>query len=201
MGKGKVMKTVSCALLILATLVFILPGCSDESVPPVSATDLSGLVPGALQKSVARDFTANMSPTGVTDAGIYKYPDGKVMLKGLQGPVYLGATFFDGPPDLITGSGEIEINGLSDFNTGVGQWYGKVTLHPAAPEAAGGVWEITWHGTATLTGSGWILPLKEEGHGKGGALTGMQCRLENTIVAPPDLSTWSGTVQGVIISH
>jgi hypothetical protein len=196
------MKTLSLVLLLMASMAFVLLGCSDNSAVPVSATDQSAQASASLQKSFSRDFTGDMVPTGVTDPGIYKSPDGKVMMKGLKGPIYFTAVFSDGlPPDLLTGPGEVEINGLSDFNKGIGQWHGKVTLRPVAPEAAGGVWEFTWHGTATLTELGWTLPLKEAGHGKGGALTGMQCRWENIITAPPDISRWTGTGQGVIISH
>jgi len=195
------MKTLSLALLLSAALTFVLVSCSDNSTLPVSPADPSISVPGHLAKNVARDFTFVMVPTGLTDPGITKLPDGKVMLRGLRGPVNFTAAFSDGLPALLTGPGEVEINFIVDYNSGAGQSQGKLTLRPVAPEVAGGVWEFTWHGPATLGASGWTLPLKEEGHGVGGALTGMQCRLENTITTPVDISSWAGEGQGVVVSH
>jgi hypothetical protein len=143
-----------------------------------------------------------MWPTGIIGVPITKLPDGKVMVRGIRQPIAVTADF-GGSPDLMTGSGEVEINGISDYTTGVGQWHGKLTLTPNA----GGVWEFTWHGTATLNianpieNSTWTLPLQEEGYGKGGALTGMQCRMENIITANFYLDSWTGAAHGVVISH
>jgi len=142
-----------------------------------------------------------MFPTGLIGEYITKSPDGKVKVMGIRQPVTVNAVY-DGSPDLITGFGEVEINGISDYSTGVGQWYGKLTITPNT----GGVWEFTWHGTATLnivdpfTSSTWTIPLKEEGHGKG-SLTGMQCRMEIIITANFMLDYWTGAAQGVVISH
>jgi hypothetical protein len=195
------MRTLTYATVVLAFVGLALLGCADKSQPPVAPTGQSASGPGSLGKVVSREFTAVMVPTGLDNPGVFKFPDGKVMLRGLSGPVRFSATFSDGLPDLLTGPGEVEINGSADYNAGVGQWYGKLTLRPVAPEAAGGVLEFTWHGTATLGVSAWTLPLKEEGHGVGGALTGMQCRLDNTITAAVDLSSWTSEIEGVIISH
>jgi hypothetical protein len=195
------MRTLTYATVVLAFVGLALLGCADKSQPPVAPTIQSASGPGSLGKVVSREFTFDMVPTGLTDPGIPKSPDGKVMVRGLRGPVYFTATFSNGLPDLLTGAGDVEISFILDYNTGVGQSHGKLTLRPEAPEAAGGVWEFTWHGTGTLGASGWTLPLKEEGHGVGGALTGMQCRLENTITTPVDVSTWAGEGQGIVISH
>ena len=198
------MKTLKCVLALFAFVGLMLVGCSDESQSPVSPLEKS-----SLQKSFSREFTGDAIPTGVDFMGIFKYPDGKVMLKDHRGPTYFTATFFDGTPDLLTGPGKVEINGLSDYNTGVGKWHGKLTLTPT--EAEGGEWQFVWHGTATFNTEawtlpdgtkvpGWIIPLKEEGHGTG-FLTGMQCRMVLTIYAPADLSTWKGEANGFIYSH
>jgi hypothetical protein len=195
------MRTLTCAVVLSAFVGLALLGCADKSQPPVAPTGQAASGLGSLGKVVSREFTAQMVPTGLDNPGIFKFPDGKVMVRGLSGPIWFSATFSDGLPDLLTGPGEVEINGTADYNAGVGQWYGKLTLRPVGPEAAGGVLEFTWHGTATLGVSGWTLPLKEQGHGMGGALTGMQCTMENTISAAVDLSSWSGAVEGVIISH
>jgi len=195
------MKALTCAvgLLVFVGLGFI--GCTDEAQSPVSSTGQTIQGPGSLAKNVAREFTFVAGPTGVTDPGITKMPDGKVMLRGLRGPVFLAAAFSDGRPDIVSGTGEIEINFIVDFSSGAGESQGKLTLTPAAPEAGGGVWEFTWHGKARLGASGWTLPLKEEGHGIGGALTGMKCSLDHIVKTPVDISSWSGSGQGVVVSH
>ena len=195
------MKTILSVLLTSAALTFALMGCSDNPTMPVSPAGMSMSAPGHLSKTIESDFTFVLVPTDVTDPGVPKSPDGKAMLRGLRGPVYFTAAFADGSPDLLTGPGEIEVNGLTDFSAGVGKWYGKLIVRPVAPEAGGGIWEFNWHGTATLGATGWTLPLKEQAHGVGGALTGMQCRLENTVMSPPELFPWSGGGTGVVTSH
>lgn len=195
------MKTTIHVLMLCAGLAFVVMGCSDNPTQPASPAGNSVGAPNHLAKTIARDFTFGMVPTGLTDPGITKLPDGKVMLRGLQGPIYFTAALSDGVPDLFTGPGEVEINFILDYAAGVGESQGKLILRPLSPEAAGGVWEFTWHGTATLGESGWTMPLKEEGRGSGGALNGMQCRLENIITTPVDVSSWAGTGQGVVVSH
>ena len=204
------MKALKCFAVLFSFVGLTLVGCSDQLQSPVSPTDqsISGL--GSLEKSIIREFTAIMVPTGGDpNAGFTKYPDGKIMLRGHRGNVLFTAEFFPGDtdPDLLSGPGEVEINGIIDPVTGVGQFHGKLTLRPEAPEAAGGEWEFTWHGEATfsltawLNGPGWTLTIRDVGHGNGGALTGMQCRMDLIISFPPDMSTWTGKGHGFIISH
>ena len=204
------MKTLKCVLVLFAFVGLLLLGCSDQLQSPVSPTDQSVQAPGSLEKSFPpREFTSDEIPTDVIDPGIFKYPDGKIMLRGHRGNVLFTAEFFPGDtdPDLLSGPGEVEINGIIDPVTGVGQFHGKLTLRPEAPKAVGGEWEFTWHGDATfslaawLNGPGWTLTIRDVGHGNGGALTGMQCRMDLIISFPPDMSTWTGTGQGFIISH
>lgn len=204
------MKTLKCALALFAFLGLMLVGCSDESQSPISPTNQSVDVLGSLEKKLPpREFTGDAIPTGVIDPGIYKYPlptDEKILLLNHRGPTSFTAVYLAGDvgPDLLSGPGEVEINGLTDLRTMTGKWHGKLTLSPT--EAGGGEWQFVWHGTATFSytawdgGPGWIIPLKEEGHGTG-FLTGMQCRMVLTIYAPPDLSTWKGEAQGFIYSH
>jgi hypothetical protein len=197
------MKTTKFLFVLFSFVGLWLAGCSDEPQSPVTPLDQ-----GSLEKIITREFTATEIPTGIINPGIFIYPDGKIMLKGHRGTVAFTATFLDGvPPDILTGPGEVEINGMIDPVTGVGHFHGKLTLRPEAPEAAGGEWEFTWHGDATfsltawLNGPGWTLSIRDVGHGNGGALTGMQCRMDLIISFPPDMSTWTGTGQGFIISH
>ena len=203
------MKFFKFAVVLLAFVGLSLIGCSDKSQSPVDPTDQSLQNQVSLQKNFSREFTLVAIPTGIDNPGILKYPDGKIMLKGSQGPVYYIATFplSDNGPDILTGPGEIEINGMIDPVNGIGQFHGKLLLKPEASAAAGGVWEFTWHGesifslTAWEDGPGWTLTLRDVGHGNGGSLTGMQCQLELTVLFPPDMSAWTGTGNGVIYSH
>ena len=203
------MKTLKCVIVLFSFLGLLLAGCTDKSQSPISPTDQSLQNQASLQKNFSREFTIQAFPTGIDNPGILTYPDGKIMLKGSQGPVYYIATFSssDNSPNLITGPGELEINGMIDPVNGGGQFHGKLLLKPEASEAAGGVWEFTWHGesifslTAWEDGPGWTLTLRDVGHGNGGALTGMQCQLELIVLFPPDMSAWTGTGNGVIYSH
>ena len=198
------MKTTKFLFVLFSFVGLWLAGCSDELQSPLTPIDQ-----GSLEKIITREFTANEIPTGIINPGIFKYPDGKIMLMGHRGTVLFTAEFLPGDtdPDLLTGPGEVQINGMVDPVTGVGQFHGKLTLRPEALEAAGGEWEFTWHGDATfsltawLNGPGWTLTIRDVGHGNGGALTGMQCRMDLIILFPPDMSTWTGTGQGFIISH
>ena len=119
----------------------------------------------------------------------------------MHNKVVTSATFADGGADLFSGQGDLEINAIVDFAAGQGYWWGKVKLTPAAPEALGGYWEIFWYGRGRLGPTGWTLPLKESGYGKGGALSGSIIFLDHIITSPPDLSSWHGEYQGSIKSH
>ena len=200
------MKKFKYAAIQFAFMGLLLAGCSDKSQMPVSPTDKSISSPSSLEKVYTREFNAVEIPTAIDDPGRYIYPDGKIKLMGNKGPTYFNATFIDGlDPDVLTGPGYAEISGITDPIAGTGTWQGKLTLMPDAAE--GGKWEFTWHGDATFNatawngGPGWILPLKEEGHGNGGILTGMQCRMELIVTAPPDLSEWAAAGHGFVISH
>ena len=199
------MKTLKCVLVLFAFVGLLLLGCSDQLQSPVSPTDqsISGL--GSLEKSIIREFTAIMVPTGGDpNAGFTKYPDGKIIMRGILQTINLNVTYPDGRtdlPDLLSGTGDLELNGTVDIIAGTGFFWGKLTLTPAAPEALGGQWQLTWHGKGILGASGWIVPLKELGHGEGGALTGIQVFLDNNIKAAPAFFPWTGAVNGYTKSH
>jgi hypothetical protein len=195
------MKALTHAVVLLACVGISLLGCSDKLQSPVTPTDQSAQGAASLQKtSPPIQFQWVMVQTsGPLDEFVQKSPNGKLLLRRIRETVYVTATYTDPLRfDLLSGPGEVEINGLTDFVTLTGQWEGKLTLTPTA--VPGGQWDFTWHGKATFDGANWVIPLKEEGHGNGGGLTGMQCRLVNTITSP-DIEHWSGAGDGVIISH
>jgi hypothetical protein len=199
------MKTLTCAVVLLAFMGLLLIDCSDPSQSPVSPKDQTIQSSTTIQKNFSRDFNAIVIPTGIFEEPIIKYPDGKTLQLHFLGPIQLTATFSDGLTDLLSGTGVIEISGIQDQVTGKGHIDGKVTVTP--DNAEGGVWKFTWHGEPAFNptvwngGPGWVLPLKEIGHGNGGNINGMQCIWENTITGPLDWSTWAGSGPGQITSH
>lgn len=195
------MKTLTYAVAAIFAVGLTLPGCGDESSPLVAPDGRFAQAPVSLEKNAARDFTGFMQPTAFIDPGFTKYPDGKVIIRGLMQNIQFGVTFDDGGTDLLSGSGILESNATADLSSGIGEFWGKLTLTPAAAEALGGVWELSWHAKGTLGPSGWIIPLKELGHGSGGALTGMQCFFEHIITAAPDFSGWTGAATGYVKVH
>jgi hypothetical protein len=195
------MKILKCVIVLLAFIGLTLVGCSDQSQSPVAPTDqsISGQV--SLDKITIREFTGTSFPIEVTNAGITKYPDGKMIIRGMLNKILFNASFTDGGTDLLSGAGDLELNGNVDPIAGTTDWWGKLTLTPSASEAQGGQYKLTWHGRGTLSASGWTIPLKEVGHGEGGALTGIQCFFEHIVTAPPDLSSWTGAANGYIKLH
>lgn len=188
------------ALFVLMGL--LLASCSDEQQSPVSPTDQ-----GSMGKNINREFTATNTPVEVINPGIITYPDGKLKIRGHIAATEFVAEYLPGDtdPDILSGPGEVEINGLIDTNTFIGQWQGNFVLTPE--EAGGGIWQFTYHGTSEYSPTGWqggpgfILPLQEIGYGEGGDIDGMQCRMEVIIYGALDFSGWYGEVTGVITSH
>ena len=207
------MKLLSLVLLLFASIGFVLLGCSDNSAVPVSPTEQSVGVPLILAKYTETPFEGFMwqdvnAPGFLVDPGVVKSPDGKILIKGVKQKVLCAATFPAGETDLFSGNGVVTMNGIADPNTGVGDFYGKITV---TPTNGGGVWELTWHAKGTfgpitdplglLCPFCWTLALKEQGPGKGGTLTGMHVFMENNVLVSPDFIMWTGAYTGVIKSH
>jgi len=199
------MKTLKRVLVLFSFVGLMLVGCSDQSQSPVSPSDQT-----SLQKNFTREFTGTNTPTAVTDPGIRKYPDGKIMVLKHKGPTLFAASFGDGGSDILSGPGEIEINGKIDMkypdpSTWKGEWRGKLVLTPAG--VPGGLWQITWHGPSTFSptawngGPGWILSLQMVGHGEGGDIHGMQFRAETIVYCEINFQGWYGDFTGLVKSH
>ena len=197
------MKRFKCVLLLFSFMGLMLVGCSDQSQSPVSPSDKT-----SLQKNFTREFTGTNTPDNVINLGVITYPDGKVKVRNHKAQTVFVATYLPGDtgPDILSGPGEVEINGLIDANTAIGPWQGKLTLTPEG--TGGGTWQFTWHGTSEFSptawqgGPGFIIPLKETGHGEGGNINGMQCRMDVMIYSALDFSGWYGEITGgVITSH
>jgi hypothetical protein len=189
------MKALTYAVVLLACAGLSLVGCTDQAQSPVAPTDNVVQAPASLQKDFIRPFLGREGPN-LTDPGLILYPtrtaDGKTF-GGFQENTYFHATFSDGLPDLLTGKGVLELNYWIDNTTFEGFSWGKLTVDPDAPAAGNGVWEISWHGRmwVDMTTGQTIAPLQWVGHGKGGAVNGMQLRGDDTIYLT-DVLHWEG---------
>jgi hypothetical protein len=181
-------------VILLAFVGLWLAGCSDNSQAPVAPTDQS-----SLGKDIIREFTGTDIPTGIIDPGTITTHNGIAMLRNMHQSVLFQITFSDGGIDILSGEGDLELNANIDMVNHTSFWWGNKTLTPN--EVPGGQFKFTWHGPGTLGPSGWTLTYQEVGHGEGGALTGIQCFYDNLVTAPPDLSTWSGEVEGYLKTH
>jgi hypothetical protein len=182
------------ALLLMAAIALLVVGCSDDSTTPVSVAAQSASMPVHLGKNFVRGFMAYVGPLSENPAEV-------VVLRSFFTAVFPSA---DGGPDLLTGNGVLELNFRLDPGTGALFCWGKLTVDPAASEAGDGVWDITWQGKGTYfdqTGAVYpVVPLKLEGHGNGGTLTGMQISAEITLIGGPPV-TWGGAGEGSVTSH
>lgn len=175
------------ALLLLAFAVVAVVGCSDNSTPPVSPTDESIQAAVPLQKNVIRKFTGEEGPDPINPALVLsplRTVDGGMMFQSLQERTYFRATFLDGGDDPVSGNGVLELNYKFNPNTLEGFTWGKLTVDPWNDDVAGAdaVWEISWHGKMWVDQTGiTVAPLQWVGHGKGGAVNGMQLFGDDTI--------------------
>jgi hypothetical protein len=195
-------------LLLMAILAIMMVGCSDDSALPVSPADQATQGVAPLAKSITRAFTATEGPDMsnpldyIIDPGFSPSNNkNKMIVRGMVVRNLVNATF-QGGPDLLSGRGVLEMNFTFDLSANEGVCWGKLTLDPDAPEAGDGVWEITWNGKITLGASGFVCPMKWVGHGKGGAIDGMQFSSDDqvmTITRMPDL--WTGAGTGFVKLH
>ena len=208
------MKAMSFVLLLAASTVFVLTGCSDNSAIPVSPTDQGVQTPASLEKSNKVDITfvehnippavpAKMWVAGgvlqIRDAHAFEAVDA-----GLGSPV--------------TGTMEHFLSLSLDVVTGEGPCHGSFTLTPdPAIVGEGAVWVGKYEGyrSKTTDPSVFALPLKLVAHGRGGNIDGMQAKMTVTLnvlvwVGDPNPSYppypapyyWFGTNgAGTIIQH
>jgi hypothetical protein len=198
-------------LLLMSVLVLAVVGCSDDSTPPVSPTDQAAQGAASLEKRIIRDFEATEGPDLENPAGYiidfgYGPPHNKnkMIVRGMVVRNWVRADFPEGGPDYVSGHGVLEMNFTFDLSANEGVCWGKLTLDPDNPEAGDGVWDITWNGTIMLGASGLVCPMKWVGHGKGGAIDGMQFFSDDqvmTIWSPFPFEGWGGAGTGFIKSH
>jgi len=196
-------------LLLMATLAIMMVGCSDDSALPVSPADQATQGVAPLAKSITRVFTATEGPDlsnpldYIIDPG-FSPPNNKnkMIVRGMVVRNLVNAPFDDGGTDLLTGKGVLEMNFTYDNSANEGVCWGKLTLDPDAPEAVDGVWEITWNGKITLGASGFVCPMKWVGHGRGGAIDGMQFFSDDQVMTITSMPfEWTGLGTGFVKSH
>ncbi len=175
--KGKAMKTVSLALLLMACAAFVLVGCSDNPAGPVSPTDQPAQVPIPLEKHRDNpDFTFREQNDGF-DHNPEKWLAGKILhMRNVHAFEIVQAT-----DPRVTGRMEHYLSLSLNIRTGEGPCHGSFTL---APEGmTDGIWEGTYEGYRSKTDNPFVftLPLKLVAHGRGGSIEGMQAKMTITL--------------------
>jgi len=191
------MKVLKYLIVPFTFAIILISGCSDKSQLPVAPIEN-----GSLEKAVITNFTFTDIPIGPTGEGkITLVPGGKWQIKKYG----VMENFVSSDP---LGSG-IMLHYLSatvDVATGEGTCQGAWTLTPTS-NAGGGVWEGTYEGyrSESYVPGEWTLPLKIEGHGKGGTIDGMQLFANATLTIYTAGTTlpafWIGKGEGFYKSH
>ena len=163
------MKILPVALLLMASMAFVLMGCSDDSALTGLPTDQNSSPDGAgtLGKVPTAHFTGVEGIWNVIDLGRWPSKGNRSVGHGiLWEAIYLTSTG-DTPVD---GFAVISMDLSHDFD-GNGPLQGKITLTPLYFE---GVWEGTWTGYSTKIGEDqWEEDITKVLQGKGGDIDGM----------------------------
>jgi hypothetical protein len=194
--KDKVMKTFSFFLLLLASVEFLLMGCSDNSSPVVSPTNQ------AINSPSGSMGLAKATLTYFTGTDVFLYPISyitaergnrtKLTMEIVDEVEAMSVTVPSVKLPFVSGTADITGKGTLDEN-GEGTFFGKFTLTPD-PVTVGGYWE----GTAEGLIRGGILSFKAVGQGKGGAIDKMQLSFKEDL----DQSTYVGVItEGYYKSH
>ena len=205
------MKLLSCALLLIASLAFVLLGCSDNSAPVVAPTDQGAQgLPSPEKGCSITGLTISDFPIWVTPTPDVKLVRGKWHMEKVEVQEVITATMIPSGKPYPLGSG-IMVHYLSatfDAITGEGPCYGSWTTTPADNAANGGKWEGTYVGYRfrTSTKDVYTLPLTLKGHGTGGTIDGMQMSVISTLTVNADPVThlplgWTGIGTGIIKSR
>lgn len=205
------MKALPFVLLLAASTVFVLMGCSDNPAVPVPPTDQSEQSVASLGKGVITNITMYHFPVAAPiNPDIRQVPGGIWHLKDVELHEAVSVTYEDGTVE----SGTMLHFLSSTMNAaGEGPVHGSFTM----TMASGGVWEGTYQGYRSIAlpapplPPGFILPpgfppysaytyelpLKVVAHGKGGNVDGMKLSAIDVIRAygTPPLA-WYGISEG-----
>jgi len=210
------MKALPFVLLLAASTVFVLIGCSDNPAAPVSPTDQSVQGAPSLEKKAITSLTMLHYPMPPfpspypANPAIRKVPGGIWHLKDVELHEAVSVTYEDG----TTEPGTMLHYLSSTMNAaGEGPVHGSFTM----TMASGGVWEGTYQGYRSLAlpapplppgltlpdgfppppAYTFRLPLKVVAHGRGGNIDGMKLSATDVIRAysTPPLA-WYGVSEG-----
>lgn len=206
------MKTLSLVLLLMASMAFVLVGCSDNPAVPVSPSDQSAQGAPSLEKKLVTNITMYHFPVPPlplpypANPAITRTPGGIWHLKNVEIHEAVSVTYSDG-----TVEGGTMLHYLSSTMNAEGE--GPVQGSFTMALASGGVWKGTYQGyrsvalSPTTTPSfipfppSWVyefeLPLKVVAHGSGGNIDGMKLSASDVIHAhdtPP--AYWYGISEG-----
>lgn len=210
--KGNVMKTLSLALLLMASIAFVLLGCSDNSSPLVSPTDQFSQAPASLGKSNDVSSWFSLSLPKEFLGGEMWIAGGMLQIKKFK----VREVVLAGDPR-VAGKMTNYLSLTVDNATGEGPCEGSFTIDETDPAyTGGGIWEGTYHGYRSKTDNPYVftLPIKGVAHGKGGTVDKMQLFLTITLTVytslpdvprppiPPQAPIhWEGTGLGTVKEH
>ena len=204
------MRTNIYAVALVAFVGLLLIGCSDNMQSPVSPADQPAQVPASLEKCNVTNIKLADFPIWVTPTPDVTLVGGKWHMRKVEVHELVTATKIPSGNPYPLGSG-IMVHYLSatfDAVTGEGPVHGSFTITPADNAAKGGVWEGTYEGyrSKTSTPNVYALPLRVEGHGRGGTIRGMQIFVKSILTVNADPVThlpvgWSGIGTGFVKSH
>ncbi len=189
------MKALSIAFFLMASMAFVMLGCSDSSAPVAGPTDQAGLqsAPAPLEKVERTDFTAidNKVTAVEISPGDWKFVGNRLIISGMEVEVEELAS-----DPRMAGLLHNICDCSWSLTTGEGPLHGKFTLRPAI----GGVWAGSWEGYRTMTGpEEFTHNLKIIGHGTGGTIDGMKFVMTGIYHASADPPY--GEYEGYIQSH
>jgi hypothetical protein len=188
------MRTLTCAVVVLACVGLTLLGCTDKSQSVVAPTDQVGLVQdqGTLAKvSPPAYFTGTDYYGTVSDWGKSWVAGVRLIEKGV---VFEDRWETDNAR--VTGDATITLKGSLDAN-GEGPIQGKFTV---TPDVGGGMWEGSLEGKMALTGdpsdplTGTFYLVAQ---GKGGSIDGMKLSCTELFHE----NTYNSDLKGYIQSH
>lgn len=191
----------------MASLAFVLLGCSDNSGPIVGPKDQAAKAPASLEKSNKVDFTFTEKNTKLILPPAKMWTAGRVLqIRDVHAFEAITAT-----DPRVTGTFEHYLSLSLDVVTGEGPCHGSFTLTPdPAIVGEGAVWQGTYEGYRSKTSDPLVftLPLKLVAHGRGGNIDGMQAEMTITLTVltnetyyPAPIYWWGTNGAGTIIQH
>ena len=191
------MKTLSLALLLIASVAFVLLGCSDNSTQPVLPTDESAQATPSLAKQTGTLFTFTDWPRGPLSGGSLTLRGGVWQSKDRH--IEENFVSDDG---YVAGIMEEDFSTTIDAVTGEGPIHGSWKITPSNTElTGGGSWEGTLEGyrTGPNQDGTWSAIVKAVGHGKGGTIDGWKITSTTDLTVfpsriPPPIPQFGGWI-------